>query len=141
MNHLPYVPKLYGHFDNYLVMELIDGLSLYNHTDSHNSWNYNWILLRRLLLSIRQLHFDGFCHRDIKADNIMITPSQSIYLIDLQLCSRVSAVLNIYEYIYPDDDYINDDNGYDRYQLLQQCKANNIDGIIIEYDRIKKLEF
>lgn len=168
MNHIPNVVKLYDYFDNYLVMELIDGLQLSEHTYLYKSWQYNWVILRYLLGVMLQLHQYEFCHGDLKADNIMIRNSDNelsdrIVLIDLQNSSPVNndcisndiiLISNIFEYIYPDDGYINDDNGLDRYLLLREyVELLNSSGllnnnplacetlIMREYDKINAVQF
>lgn len=42
-------------------------------------------IIRQLLLAVEHLHANGFIHRDIKPDNILITDNHHLYLIDYNI--------------------------------------------------------
>jgi len=94
------VPKVFDLFsengDTYLAMEFIKGISLY-------TWIYlqfktkAWTdlsmrkkikIVDRLLeifAIVKQLHAEGYIHRDITPENFLITKNKQVYLIDLEL--------------------------------------------------------
>lgn len=102
MNHLSFIPKLHEFFiaeDNdirgprfptmklvdgepvYLVMDLIEGESMYQIIRSDNDWSLNWIMMYQVLLLVQELHQAGFYHGDLHSNNL-IWDTKKMWLID-----------------------------------------------------------
>ena len=69
--------KYYGCFTNkdglYIVMELIDGVDLFDLVDKNTlSTNDKLFIARELALAIAECHKVGLVHRDIKPENVMV---------------------------------------------------------------------
>jgi serine/threonine-protein kinase len=59
----------------YIVMEWVDGVSLYQHLKSHGSLPASDVasITAQILLSLDEAHRRGFLHRDLKPSNIMLS--------------------------------------------------------------------
>jgi len=95
-----YIPRIFDFFkqngDGYLVMEFFDGITfteLIHKSYKNRTW-YNLSQSRKLLLInyllrivdvIQGLHENGFVHRDISPDNLLIDKKENICLIDMEL--------------------------------------------------------
>ncbi len=77
-----------------LVMELVEGTPL---TDAVGEvvgpipWERAWPLFQRLLDAVGYAHDQGVVHRDIKPDNILITPDGAPHVIDFGIAKDVDA--------------------------------------------------
>ena len=77
-----------------LVMELVEGTPL---TDSVGEavgpipWERSWPLFQRLLDAVGYAHDQGVVHRDIKPDNILLTPDGAPHVIDFGIAKDVDA--------------------------------------------------
>lgn len=87
VNHLTFIPSLYESFIidsyQYLVMELIEGESIYQSQLKKNDWNIIWIMLHNVLRIIQELHQAGFYHGDLHLGNL-IWNGEKLYLIDME---------------------------------------------------------
>ena len=95
------LPEIYDLFsedgDSYLVMEYIDGLSLYDRNKEINPRSNSWdqlplqskMLVLDYLIGIisitERLHQKGYVHRDIMPSNFLIDKQGEIFLIDMEL--------------------------------------------------------
>jgi serine/threonine protein kinase len=69
----------------YLVMDFIEGNSLQNHLQSCGgkiAWNEMLDVVRQLVGALSQIHEKNYLHRDIAPDNIYITDSKQVWLLD-----------------------------------------------------------
>lgn len=86
VSHLSFIPSLHESLiideSQYLVMELIEGESLYQSQLKNGNWNLNWIMLYHILIVIQELHNAGFYHGDLHFDNLLWN-GKKLYLIDL----------------------------------------------------------
>mmetsp|Transcript_11444 Transcript_11444/g.10106 ORF Transcript_11444/g.10106 Transcript_11444/m.10106 type:complete len:185 (-) Transcript_11444:97-651(-) len=67
----------------YLVMEYIEGRNIIETIENSNIKEEEikfWVI--SLTKAVEELHSQGFCHRDIKPQNVMISTSGSLKLID-----------------------------------------------------------
>lgn len=76
----------------YIVMEYLQGQSLGDFLKSNGVINYKVALdmIKPILTALKSLHACGLIHRDISPDNIMITQSGSIKLIDFGAAREIS---------------------------------------------------
>lgn len=106
-HHLPFIPKLYEHLTDsnsiinmsddwpiktYIVMELIQGKTLYWSSRDKQDWDYNWIMVGKLLRIVQRLHNNGFYHDDIHSLNVMVTTCDDVYLIDFSKSGDLSSM-------------------------------------------------
>ena len=78
----------------YIVMEHVEGVTLGHYLADHGEQMDPEILLRRMLPlidSLEQIHRSGVIHRDISPDNIMVTPSGDLKLIDFGAARQVRS--------------------------------------------------
>jgi len=93
---MPFISCYYDGFREgdyvYLEMEFIDGKNLTEYSQNFRDRRFYNILYRYLiaigkdlLIGIKYLHDNGIIHRDIKPDNVIITPEHIPKLVDLGL--------------------------------------------------------
>jgi serine/threonine protein kinase len=84
----PSIVRVLDFFDTnntaYVVMEYIEGKTLKEFTIEHGfvSQDLAIPIIKQLLDAVEEVHNMGMLHRDIKPDNILLTPRNSICLID-----------------------------------------------------------
>lgn len=74
-------------YDNntaYIIMEYIEGISVKEYIEKNGVMDENkiWELMQPVLHSLAIVHENGIIHRDISADNIMITKHNQLVLVD-----------------------------------------------------------
>ena len=93
-NIVKYIGTLYSHSYIYMVMEYVDGMTLYNYIhQKHISEHDNINTLRDLTHTINYIHSKGLVYLDLKPENIMVPGNnikRGIKLIDF------GSVYNIY---------------------------------------------
>lgn len=92
LNH-PSVPKFYHYAPKpspHIAMELVEGVSIrQRRREQNNQFDPNtvMVLLKRLLEVLVYIHSQGIWHRDIKDDNILMSPTgEHIWLVDFGFC-------------------------------------------------------
>jgi hypothetical protein len=85
--HHPGVPRLWEHGEwqhpagtlhPYLIMEWIEGMPLYDWARQHNPTSQQVLRLLALLArALQALHAQGIIHRDVKGDNMLVSPTGS----------------------------------------------------------------
>ncbi len=79
----------------FIISEYIDGGSLSNMLNEGNIiTSYLWPIMLQLLLGLKYIHAQGYAHRDIKPDNILITENFNIKYIDFGLACLQKCRLN-----------------------------------------------
>ena len=73
----------------YIVMEYVQGISIKQYIAQHGRMDGTEVLagMKPLLKSIQRIHEKGIVHRDISADNLMITQDGKLKLIDFGAAS------------------------------------------------------
>lgn len=86
--HDSFMENVNGSTTLFIVTEYIDGSTL-DKFISHNMHNirpsFLWSLYLQLLIGLRYIHQQGYAHRDIKGNNILITRDFTIKYIDFGL--------------------------------------------------------
>jgi serine/threonine-protein kinase len=95
-----------------IIMEYIDGLTLYEQIDAHGPLPSAEMLrvFRDIVEAVRHIHSFGIIHRDIKANNVKLSSSGQVKLLDFgiakvrtgQNLTRTGAVVGTIEYIAPE---------------------------------------
>ncbi len=77
----------------YIVMDFVEGVTLKKYLLSHGVLQYEACmrLLSPILDSLAVIHDNGFIHRDISPDNIMLRPDGSARLLDMGAAVDVAA--------------------------------------------------
>ena len=75
----------------YIVMEYVHGISVKQYIAEHGRMSGPEVLegMKPLLLSVQKIHEKGILHRDISADNLMITKEGKMKLIDFGAASHL----------------------------------------------------
>lgn len=75
----------------YMVMEYVQGISIKQYIVQHGRLSGPEVLegMKPLLLSVQRIHEKGILHRDISADNLMITKEGKLKLIDFGAASHL----------------------------------------------------
>ncbi len=104
----PNIVKLFEHFETskeiYLVQEYVNGVSLYQYIKSKTQKRIlpeeqARFFFKQLCESIKHLHSQNICHRDLKLENILIDDRNNVKLIDFGfslLCSSLDQKLKIF---------------------------------------------
>ena len=91
----PRIASVYDVFEDgnelVLVMEYVEGRTLREHMAGQLSLEEFWEIAEQSLEAFESAHSEGIVHRDIKPDNIMITPEGRIKILDFGL-ARLYAV-------------------------------------------------
>ena len=89
MRDIPEVVRVQDTFEEnmtaYIVMEFVEGITLKQHLEKNGTMKPNDCieLLRPIMNALCSVHHEGFVHRDISPDNIMIQPDGRLRLLDL----------------------------------------------------------
>ena len=95
----------------YIVMELIDGITLKQYMERRGrlNWRESLHFITQIMKGLSHAHSRGIVHRDIKPQNIMIQPDGNIKVMDFGIAraknsvgQRTSAVLGTAHYISPE---------------------------------------
>lgn len=78
----------------YMVMEFVEGITLKEYlrrNDEKLPWSKTLEMLHPIILSLMEVHKAGIIHRDISPDNIMISKSGEMVLIDFGAARKVEG--------------------------------------------------
>lgn len=76
----------------YMIMDFVEGITLKEYLRKNNEklpWRKTLELLHPVILSLMEVHKEGIIHRDISPDNIMISKSGGMVLIDFGAARKV----------------------------------------------------
>ena len=76
----------------YMIMDFVEGITLKEYLRRNNEklpWRKTLELLHPVILSLMEVHKEGIIHRDISPDNIMLTKSGDMVLIDFGAARKV----------------------------------------------------
>lgn len=76
----------------YLVMEYIEGMTLAEHIKKHGALDPQTAIgyIEQVLHGIQHAHEQGIVHRDIKPQNMMIDPNDTIKIVDFGIAKALS---------------------------------------------------
>jgi len=75
----------------YIVMEWIRGVGLHTLSSQGISPGQGRMIAGAIINALAQLHTQGYAHRDIKPQNIMIDPRRGVFLIDFGLTKNTET--------------------------------------------------
>lgn len=104
----------YGEIDGqlYLDMRLIDGANLATLLKRHGPMSppRAVAIIRQIAAALDSAHANGVTHRDVKPENILVTPSDFAYLVDFGIAraaadqglTQTGTALGTYDYMAPE---------------------------------------
>ena len=103
MPRSPFLQRCYGAFESatniFFVVDLNSGGDLFFHLSSRFSEKHGWhlsenegrVILAELALAIEHMHENGYLHKDIKVENVMLDRSGHVKLVDFGLAEIMQA--------------------------------------------------
>ncbi len=100
LKNLISTPKVYQCFeedgDCYLVLEYLRGKSFFERLDPWLSLNryereQALLLILDLLENIKKIHKAGYVHRDLSPQNIWVSETGKVYILDLETCTHLCS--------------------------------------------------
>ncbi len=88
LNH-PGIAAVYGLEGSALILELVEGPTL-AHRPAPTPWDDALPILQQLIDAIEYAHEHGVVHRDLKPDNIKLTPDGRVKVLDFGLAKALS---------------------------------------------------
>ncbi|KAF9574463.1 hypothetical protein EC968_006447 [Mortierella alpina] len=121
-NILKFIDVSQEKYKTYIFTEYIEGVTLYGHYREVNNY-MSEVDTRHIFVqvcrAVEYLHRNNIVHRDIKSENIMITPNQNVKLIDFGLARHcvasrpvLSTLCGTPSYMSPEIAFGDDSNGY-----------------------------
>lgn len=98
MRHIEGIVKVYNFFwENhtaYFVMDYVDGISLQEYVRQEGTIAPDTVLkmMRRPIMALQMMHKTGLIHRDISADNLMVSTDGRLILIDFGVARYASTL-------------------------------------------------
>lgn len=82
----------YANRTAYIVMDFIVGISVRDYVKANGGVSENEIktMLKPIFYALSQIHEQGIIHRDISADNIMVTEDKKVILVDFGSARQVN---------------------------------------------------
>ena len=99
LNH-PNIIQIYEVIDNpknfYIVMEYASGGELFNYINKHKRLTEEEasLFFTQLIYGVKEIHKKKICHRDIKAENLLISEKKIIKIIDFNLSKMYTDTLS-----------------------------------------------
>ena len=88
---IPQIMEVIYDGNTIILEEYVEGPSLSDMVSNGISQDLLLLFLTDLLNIMKWIHSHNICHRDIKEDNILVRPNQSLVLIDFAIASLSSA--------------------------------------------------
>lgn len=88
---IPEIKEVLYNGNTIVFEEYVEGYPLSNVFTTGITYNHFLSFMKDLLLIMQHLHLGHICHRDIKEENILIRPDQSMVLIDFAIAALVSC--------------------------------------------------
>jgi len=109
MTPSPFVQRCYAAFESptsiFFVVDLNSGGDLFCHLSSRFSHEHGWkfpegesrVILAELALAIEHVHGQGYLHKDIKIENVMLDRNGHVKLVDFGLAEIMEAEVGFLE--------------------------------------------
>ncbi|KAF9951327.1 Meiosis-specific serine/threonine-protein kinase mek1 [Mortierella alpina] len=121
-NILKFIDVSQEKYKTYIFTEYIEGVTLYGHYRDVNNYMSEVdtrYIFAQVCRAVEYLHKNNIVHRDIKSENIMITPNHNVKLIDFGLARHcvasrpvLSTMCGTPSYMSPEITFGEDSNGY-----------------------------
>jgi len=96
LEHTPEIAHVrdifYANSTAYIIMEYVDGISLFHHLQNTGTMSYPQAvnLMLPVIDALGRVHSKGLIHRDISPDNLMVEPSGKLRVLDLGAAGDMS---------------------------------------------------
>lgn len=94
--HAECVPRIFDAFEWHrnicIIMEWVRGISLTSLLEQELSEDDRIALAGSLISALSVIHGQGFAHRDLKPDNVLIAPDRGLFLVDFGFSKNINEL-------------------------------------------------
>lgn len=102
LRHIEGIVKVHSFFQEndtaYIVMDYVEGIDIKDYVIQYGRMSSETVLkmMKRIIAALQKVHECGLIHRDISADNLLVSPEGHLTLIDLG-AARCADIMNTSE--------------------------------------------